>query len=202
MKLIPSVEVATCVQPVPLVLPTKSWFAVTEEIPVPPRPEASTPDQVEVNVCALPDEVMVRPMFVSDEVANVCEVATSPFKVVIPDPPPPVIQDPFTEIQPPVTAMPFAKVEVAVVLVMFSVFASTSPSASTVKTSVPAEFWILKSFAICPRIPRIEIPVLCVEVASTEITDVPNGLVVPNEDGVEDPLTDAATRAKGVALTR
>lgn len=50
--------------------------------------------------------------------------------------------------------------------------------------------------------PRRESAVVFVEVATTETTDVPNGVVVPKDDGVVDPLTAPLNFANGAALTR
>jgi hypothetical protein len=80
---------------------------------------------------------MVKPIFVSDVVEKVCDTVTRPFSEVIPEPPPPAIQEPFTEIHPPVTAMPFAKVDVAVVLVIFKAWASIPPAKVEVAFASP-----------------------------------------------------------------
>lgn len=50
--------------------------------------------------------------------------------------------------------------------------------------------------------PRSVNGVAAVEVASMETTDVPNGLVVPKEDGVVVPLTALLKRENAEALMR
>lgn len=56
--------------------------------------------------------------------------------------------------------------------------------------------------AIWLKTERRESAVAAVEVDSIETTDVPNGVVVPKDDGVVEPLTAPLNRAKGDALTR
>jgi len=50
--------------------------------------------------------------------------------------------------------------------------------------------------------PRNDNGVALVEVASMETTDVPNGVVVPNEEGVVVPLTALLRRENAEALIR
>jgi len=50
--------------------------------------------------------------------------------------------------------------------------------------------------------PRRDNGVALVEVASMDTTDVPKGVVVPNDDGVVVPLTALLKRANAVALMR
>ena len=67
-------EVATCVHPVPVVLPMSIWFAVTEERPVPPFAMPSVPERRFMPI----DEVETRDpfafavtiVFASDEMAR------------------------------------------------------------------------------------------------------------------------------------
>lgn len=64
----PPASDALCKAPVPL--PISKPERVVE--PVPPRLTASVPSHWLVKVCVLPDAVMVRPMLVSLDVANIC----------------------------------------------------------------------------------------------------------------------------------
>ena len=50
---------------------TQPWEK--EEAPVPPRSTASVPVHDGVKVCVSPEEVIVRRMLVSDDVASVCD---------------------------------------------------------------------------------------------------------------------------------
>lgn len=75
-------------------------------MPVPPRPAARVPVQVEVKVWVSPDAVMVRPMLVSDEVAKVCVAPvwycpTGPSEVIPPPAPAsaPQTKRPVAELQ-------------------------------------------------------------------------------------------------------
>lgn len=58
-------------EPVPFAYNTSP--RVYELSPVPPRFTASVPIHEGVKVCVSPVDVTVRPMFVSDDVANVCD---------------------------------------------------------------------------------------------------------------------------------
>ncbi len=61
------------VYPVPPVFPIRRPFAVTEARPVPPLPTARVPTHEGVKVWMSPLDMMLRFIFVSDEVAKVCD---------------------------------------------------------------------------------------------------------------------------------
>lgn len=69
----PREEVATCCHAPPAYEPRRIPAAVGFDIPVPPLPAASVPVQLGVKVCVLPEDVMVRRMLASEEVAKVCD---------------------------------------------------------------------------------------------------------------------------------
>ena len=79
--------------------------------PVPPRVPASVPTQEGVNVCVEPTEEIVRLIFASEPVANVCARVESPLSEVMPVVS--VIQLPFTAKHPVARLIPSANDEVA-----------------------------------------------------------------------------------------
>ena len=106
----PREEVAIWIMVLP-VEPMRMDDEAIDESPVPPRVAANVPSHCEVKVWVEPLEVMVRPMFVSDEVAKVWVAEVRPFSDVMPVVS--VIQVPFTAKQPAAKLMPLAKVEEA-----------------------------------------------------------------------------------------
>jgi hypothetical protein len=97
---------------------------------VPPLVTPKVPIQEGVKVWVFPEEVMVRPRLVSEEVAKVwvepvCPAEYSPAREVMAEERLPKQVPPGILKQPLESSMPFAKVEVAEVEVMFKAFACT-----------------------------------------------------------------------------
>ncbi len=69
----PRVEVESCCQPPPAYVPRRIPAAVGEPMPVPPREAAKVPVHEGVKVWVFASEVIVKRIFASEDVANVCE---------------------------------------------------------------------------------------------------------------------------------
>ena len=80
--------------------------------------------------------------------------------------------------------------------------ANTSPLLLIAKRLVPEEFCMRKRFATWLAAARIASGITDVDVASIVTCVFAKGVVVPNDDGVEVPLTACANRAKGAAPMR